>query len=424
MQLYVRASFALLLLIYTILLKWAIGVPIKDVILVGLSCLLLLIYNRQCIDFLKRHTGIYLLLLVLAALGIPLTLVNEPDLGVVGRELLGYIIQPCLIMLCTYVLAVVAGVRFTAGTFVVLTLFSGAFVLLQFAGLDAAWSARHALSALQPEPEHIKELVTEQNRPLGLSYSAIMYSYQLISAYVIGNILYRHGLMRPRTYFIFVVAVVLISVANGTRSLLIGIAVQELLQNAPRLKLKSILALAVVAAVGYVAFEYLEVIGSRVTSVSDASAVGRTMLYRYGFRLAADYPFGIGWGFEPSNLAWLYWDFLSELARADAAFRLELHNAYLNFYMNYGLFGVLAILAAFYLKPRFFLQVLFYFSAYLAHAFFHNDGFFLSDDFNWFAFGILMFMQDRHLARTETISGHQPAITPRVAEPEAMPARV
>jgi hypothetical protein len=320
-------------------------------------------------------------------------------MDVVTRELLGFIVQPCLVVMCTYVLSVVAGLRFTTGVFLGATALSGAFVILQFAGVDAAWSARRALSALQAEPEHIKGLLNDQNRPVGLSFSAIMYSYQLISAYVIGNVLYWHGLMSKRTYAIFVGAVVVVSVANGTRSLLIGIALQELLQNAPHMRLKSLLALAVLGVVGYAGYSYLEAIGSRVASVSDASAVGRTMLYQYGFKLAEDFPFGIGWGFEPAQMAWLYWDFLSELTRADAAFRLELHNAFLNFYMNYGLFGVVAILMAYYLNPRFFNKVLVFFSAYLAHAFFHNDGFFLSDDFNWFAFAIFLFVYDRYRVR-------------------------
>lgn len=396
MALYLRATYLVLVLLYTALFKFSFGVSAKDAVLVGLSGLLFLVYNRQCLEFFNRHAGIYLLFAVLSAIAIPLTLLNGSGMNVVTRELLGYVVQPCLVMMCTYVLSVTVGLRFTVGVFLGATLLSGAVAVLQFVGLDAAWSVRHALSALQPEPEHIKGMITEQNRPMGLSFSAIMYSYQLISAYVIGNILYCHGLMPKRIYVLFVGAVVVISIANGTRSLLIGIALQELLQNPPRMRITTLFALAVLGAVGYAGYSYLDSVGSRVTSVTDASAVGRTMLYQFGFKLAEDYPFGIGWGFEPAEMAWLYWDFISELARADAAFRLELHNAFLNFYMNYGLFGVVAILVAYYLNPGFFAKVLLYFSSYLANAFFHNDGFFLSDDFNWFAFAILLFVCDRY----------------------------
>lgn len=423
MALHLRATYLVLVLFYTILFKFSIGVAAKDAILVGLSGLLFLVYNRQCLEFLNRHAGIYLLFAVLAAIAIPITLLHGSSVDIVGRELLGSVVQPCLVIMCTYVLSVTAGLRFTVGVFLGATALSGVFVVLQYLDFDAAWSARRVLGTLQPQPGHITDLVAGQNRPVGLSFTAIMYSYQLISAYVIGNVLYRHGLMPKKTYVMFVGAVVVISIANGTRSLLIGIALQELLQNPPRMRVSSILGLAVLGVVGFAAYSYLDATGSRVTSVADASAVGRTMLYQFGFRLAGDFPFGIGWGFDPAEMAWVYWDFLSELTRADAAFRLELHNAFLNFYMNYGLFGVVAILVAYYLNPGFFNKVLLYFSSYLAHAFFHNDGFFLTDDFNWFAFAILLFVCDRYGALAGGRRQTQAEVSLPIAVPKAVPGR-
>jgi O-antigen ligase len=183
--------------------------------------------------------------------------------------------------------------------------------------------------------------------------------------------------------------------ANGTRSLLIGIVLHEVVQQLGRASLKSIATLGVLAVVAFVGMDYLASVGSRVTTINDASAVGRWTLYEYGMQLVRDNPFGYGWDFNPGDYAWLYWEQLSDMARAEAAFRLDIHNAFLNFVLLYGIYGVLIVALTALFNPGLFLATAYFSVGYLAHSFFHNDGVFLGDDYFWFAFVIFVYMRDK-----------------------------
>jgi O-antigen ligase len=187
--------------------------------------------------------------------------------------------------------------------------------------------------------------------------------------------------------------------ANGTRSLLAGLFAHEILRQLGSLSMRSAVSLAVIAVGAYVGMDYLASIGSRVATLTDASAVGRWTLYEYGMQLARDNPFGYGWDFNPGDYAWLYWEQLSDMARAEAAFRLEIHNAFLNFVLLYGLYGVLIVGLAALFNPGLFIATIYFSIAYLVHSFFHNDGIFLGDDYFWFAFAILIFVRDTEKAK-------------------------
>ena len=206
--------------------------------------------------------------------------------------------------------------------------------------------------------------------------------------------------MGGRTYAFLVVAMLAMAAANGTRSLLIGIVLHEVLRQLGGASLKSIATLVVLAIGASVGMDYLASIGSRVTTITDASAVGRWTLYEYGMQLARDNPFGYGWDFNPGDYAWLYWEQLSDMARAEAAFRLDIHNAFLNFVLIYGIYGVLIVALTALFNPGLFLATAYFATAYLAHSFFHNDGVFLGDDYFWFAFVIFLYLRDQEKAVT------------------------
>jgi hypothetical protein len=135
---------------------------------------------------------------------------------------------------------------------------------------------------------------------------------------------------------------------------------------------------------------YADAIGSRLVDTADASALGRIALYDFGLRLAADNPFGLGWGFDSAGYAWLYWEHLSDFVNADGVFRLGLHNAYLNFFLVYGLAGTLLAAIVLMYDPRFVFISFLYLFAYIAHAFFHNDGVFIGEYFFWFSFAVIL----------------------------------
>ena len=139
---------------------------------------------------------------------------------------------------------------------------------------------------------------------------------------------------------------------------------------------------------------YLGMLESRVTEFSDASAVGRTVLYYYGLQLAMDNPFGYGWGFHASEFAWLYWEHLAGMPKSDGAFRLEIHNAFINFILIYGLYGLAVLLVTVVLAPRVMLATAIVAVGYFVNAIFHNGGIFMGDNWFWIAFAMVILVWD------------------------------
>jgi hypothetical protein len=394
MPLLLLALFALYLVLNTVFAKVSVVLPVKDFVLVALFGLIFSAYNRQVLEFLRRHLAVVSVFFVFALLGFSLTIISDREVGVATESLLKIIVQPFLILVCTYVLSLVVGIRVTTVLFVGCAGLTGVFAILQFAGLESAWQVRDLLSNLQNETAHIRGMVKSRVRPMGLSLTPIMYSYHIAAAYIAVHFLYRNSLIKRPLYIPLLLALLLMAAANATRSLVLGILLHELIHHLVRFRINAILGSIALGIVGIIAFAYLESIGSRLTSVSDASAIGRFMLYDYGLRLAADYPYGLGWGFDPVEFAWLYWEHLSEMGRAEAAFHLALHNAYLNFFLGYGFYGVAAIAVLVLFRPRTFVALLLFAMAYLVHSFFHNDGLFLGDDYFWFAFAIFLAVRD------------------------------
>jgi len=71
-------------------------------------------------------------------------------------------------------------------------------------------------------------------------------------------------------------------------------------------------------------------------------------------------------------------------------FRLDLHNAFLNFFLVYGLAGTLVVTIVLMYDPRFAFISALYLFAYIVHAFFHNNGLFIGDYFFWFSFAVIL----------------------------------
>lgn len=377
--------------------KLSVGLPLKDVALLGLTGLLFLAYNKQTTAFLNAHSGLALVFCSYAALGFSLSLLNDAEIGPTFESFLRLLVQPFLILLCTYVVASVAGLRFVVVIFLASALITGAFAILQTADIGFGWKMRAILGSLQNEPGHITENVAGGIRPPGLSLTPIMFSYHIATAYITAQFLYRRELITSKAYNILVAALTLMALANETRSLLIGMVVHEFLLRCSRLNLKTFLGLAALALVGAIAMLYLESIDSRITSYDDPSAIGRIVLYYYGLQLAADNPFGYGWEFDAASHAWLYWELISGVGRAEAAFRLEIHNAYLSFFIAYGILGVLILVVCTILEPVAIFSAIGFSIAYLINAFFHNGGILMGEAYVWYGFAIFLFVND-HIA--------------------------
>lgn len=394
MLLYLQALYLLAAFLFTVFIKLSIGLPVKDILMLVLFGLLFIAYNRTVVRFLNCHMSVLVLFAALAITGILVTISNGRPANEVFNSFLSTIVQPFLVLSCTYVLTQLSGIRFTAGVFIGMALLTGVVAILQFAGIHPAWAIRQAIARIQSEPRHIQAIIGAEGRPMGLSLTPIVFSYHIASAYVAASLLHRFGYLRDGLYMALAVALLAAAAANATRSLVIGIILHEIFHRFMKLNLKSLIWLAVIAAVAMTGYSFLQTSSSRVVSFDDASALGRIALYKYGLLLARDNPMGLGWGFDPTELAWLYWENFAGAAKAASVFHLKLHNAFINFFLTYGTLGLLVIAFAFYINMKKFLLVIATFAAYFVHAMFHNNLAFLGDFYFWYAFGLLLYVCD------------------------------
>ena len=126
------------------------------------------------------------------------------------------VIQPFLVFLTSYALCVINGFRFVAFVFLASALFTGFIAILQFFEFSPAWRLYDILSEIQSLPEQF-QLREDINRPKGVSLTPIIFSYHIVSAYLLSNLLYRKGKITPIWYGILFFAFMTMAAANGTR---------------------------------------------------------------------------------------------------------------------------------------------------------------------------------------------------------------
>lgn len=390
MVFYLQTVFVMVVVLYTAFIKATVILPVRGLLSLFLFMLLSLAFRREFVAAFRNHPLTVLTFAALTLVGVVLTLANGRDFGEAFGFALSNLIQPLLILVSTYVLLQLTSVRFVAVVFIGSALITGAVAILQFADIAPAWRLREWLGQIQGSPASLEATVRDRSRPVGLSLTPIIFSYHIASAYILANFLRWREEVSGALYAAVVLAMLVMAVSCGTRSLALAILAHELLTAGLRMRLQTIVWVAALLIAGMAGLVFLEAIGSRVATLDDASAQGRLVLYTYGLRLAADYPFGLGWGFVPGDLAWLYWEHLSGFVNSDGVFRLGIHNGFLNFFLNYGLFGCAVIAAAACIKPRKFVFITVGSTAYIVNAFFHNNGFFLGDYYYWFAFAVFL----------------------------------
>ena len=394
MNLYLKLFFLLVVFLHVALLKLTVVLPVRTIALFAFFGLLFVIHHRQTVDFIKRSPLIFLTLGILAFLGGSLAFLQGEQLFTLAEYFVRNTVQPLLIFLCVFMAIKVLGINFVAKSFLAIAAFSAVVAIFQFAGIDFAWDVRRMFGAIQGDPPDIKEILRRESRPMGIVFTPILFSYHLISAYVIAYLMYRHDLLQPRLYAIFVLITLLASAASGTRSLVLGVLVHEGMQLALRGQLKSYIWLLVMTAVAAGGYLYLETLGSRVVSVEDSSAVSRVVLFKFGVQLFLANPFGFGWGVDPGEHAWLFWEELSHLPKASAVFRLGIHNAFINFLLQYGIFGLATLIVLAVLDLSRAIALFTAFLAYFINAMFHNAGVFVGDLYFWFAFTIFLYLHE------------------------------
>lgn len=390
MRIFLAAIYLCVVLLYTAFTKLSVGLPVRTLVLVLLSVIIFICYFRDSRQFFRQHIEITSAFAALGVIGTILTYWQQGDLVSTLDGLTSNIVQPYLILFSTMMLINIIGLRTVALLSLSGAALSGLVALLQFSNIEIGWRLREIIGEIQHESAEIQNYVASRSRALGLSLSPIVFSYQIMSAYIALSVMYRFGELRRLLYYGSFFLILIAFLANGTRSAILAIIASEMLMQLRSGRLRSFLPVAAIAAIGAAVYLYAEATGSRIAETADVSALGRMVLYDYGLRLAADHPFGLGWNFDPGGYAWLYWEYLSDFVNADGAFRLGLHNAYLNFFLVYGLTGTLVAAIVLMYDPRFVFISFLYLFAYVVHAFFHNNGLFIGDYFFWFSFAVIL----------------------------------
>ena len=148
MLILVQAVFVIFFILHMCFVKLSIGLPIKDLSLLGLFCLLFLGYPRVVVDALSRLRGLIAIFLALGALGLCLTFLKGEGLSGSMEAFPRMVMQPVLVVVCTYTLIVLCGVRFVAAVFIGGALLTGVFAILQFADVGFGWQAREILGKI------------------------------------------------------------------------------------------------------------------------------------------------------------------------------------------------------------------------------------------------------------------------------------
>jgi hypothetical protein len=403
MRLYLKFLFFLIIVAHTALIGFYVVIPVRTILLIGFFGLAFLAYKSVIVQIIRRHHIVTITFFVMLFLGGVLALLDHRAFGDIGEGFVRNGLQPFLVFVVTYTAIELFGLAFVLNCVIWSGILSGLFALLQSIDFPLSWEVRRLIGQIQGDPADIKEILRTQGRPLGLNFTPILLSYHLVASYALANLSYRLGLMSGRTYAVIAVITLLASAASGTRSLLLGVLLHETLQLALRGKIKSILLLGVMGAGVVGGYYYLTQQGSRIVSVDDASAVSRLTLFQFGLRLLMENPFGYGLGMNTADHAWKFFQEFSHLPKASAIFRISIHNAFINFLLQYGLLGGVYMIACaiFNLKLTWFVMVTFF--PYCINAFFHNAGVFVGELYFWFAFApvlyIYTFLRPRAAAR-------------------------
>ena len=406
MNLYLKACFLMVLFLHVALAKFTVAIPVRTIGLFFLTGLLFLLHHKQFLKSFNRSSRVYLVFAAIAFLGGSLGFLHGQSFYVLAENLLRSVIQPAFIFLIVYLAIEIFGLNFVVRWILIFAVVSAVVAILQFMGIGLAWDVRRALGLIQGDPADIRQILRSGSRPMGICFTPIQFSYHLIAGYVLANLLYRQGMMKPWMYAAFTIIALIAAAASGTRSLVLGILVHEGLQLAAVGRFKTYVMLIVGAVLAAGGYYYLQSVGSRVASLQDTSAVSRMALAQFGLHLFIDNPFGFGWGFEPAKLAWLYWEELSHLPKADAVFRIGIHNTFINFLLRYGIFGfcLIAILAL--TNLRISIALFISFLAYFVNGLFHNAGVFVGDMYFWFAFAVFYYLYEpRHATQPVLFSG-------------------
>jgi hypothetical protein len=389
----IRGLFGVTILLSVALVKWNVaGIPVRSMTAV----LLLLVVAAFRLDVIAasiRESWTLLCIIALAALiGTISSAMNSNDPAFVARQLVEIHVQAMVGTIVGVSVRRTCGARTILAAFAVGVGLSALAAVLQFMDIGLASSARRFLNSFQQQEVQKEFFFSSENRPAGLSYTAVLLGTQLCLLFAtiyadrlrtLGEGLFR----RPDAALLLTLPLLAgASIASGNRSPLLGMICFAILYFwfAQRRTAIFLIAIAIAAyPIVLMLPELLRGLGLRVGETEDSSAVGRVVLQVYGLMLFAARPYGYGLAFD-STEHWLgFWAYLKGFDNAQAITWHALHNYYLMVINKYGVPILLVGIFVVRILARYRWAAL-GFVPYLIHICFHNDGPLQGDFFIWY----------------------------------------
>ncbi len=395
-------AIAFLVLFNIALISLAVAsIPLRSILSVLLLGFFAILRPQVLQRAISRHSLIFLLAGILAAVGCFSSFVNGANFAVVFRALLEVHVQAIITLLFATVASELAGPRAAVAAFVGAVGVSAGVAFMQIGGLDFAWSLRETLGGLQGHDLHENSSFLNR-RPMGLSFSPIHLATQACLAFAAyAGLKYWEQKTAAASIIdwrilLAVGALVAVSITCATRSPILGSAIFLTVylamkgeKSAAMLLLASGGALYLAAPIILDAMQGSEI---RAFRVGDNSSTGRLPLVTFGVLLFLDNPLGYGFDFASQDHWNKFWPAIYSMPSAGVIRVAELHNYFLNMLTTYGIGLLLTtpLVALLLWRGRVFIPV---FIPYIAHITFHNSGPFWNDTLFWFVIGSLCAMR-------------------------------
>lgn len=365
------------------------GLPVRS-FLILLTGGLVILRDYTTVFRIGLASRVYLLL---AMIGLVVSLVHDvTPANLANGEL--KLLQSYLLILAAYFVVEQYGLRTLATIVIGIALPSAVIGILQGLDVQFAWQLHDSLMNLQNKElsDDIRAQIDEVLiRPPGLSLYAIPQTYMLLGALTLNLYLLLQQRDDTRIQLLGLLISVLLAggiFASETRSamgaaLLIPALVYLFLFPARVLPIAGLLAL--LGGIAAVLLADKTGLDSRLVSLDDASAAGRSTLYKYGTELFLRQPFGYGFNFDTVNYAVEY--FINERnlfhyePSEKAQYIVPVHNSILNLMHTFGFAGL--ILLGYYvyrLVGRSWYRAVFIVGAFV-NSVFHNAGILSNDLF-------------------------------------------
>lgn len=363
--------------------------------------------------------------LLLAMLGLVVSLANNVTPGNIANGELK-LLQSYLMVLGSFFVVEQFGFR-TLGYLVVGIALPSALVgIMQGLDVQFAWKLQSVLASIQNKEisDEIQSQITEALlRPPGLSLYAIPQTYMLLGALALNLYLVLQNRYSPRFQMVALVVAVMLAggiFASETRSAMGAALLMPALIYLFLFPARVIPAAGLLVLLGGVAFVLLADkagMDSRLVSLDDASAAGRSTLYKYGTELFLQRPFGYGFNFDTVEYAVEYFVNDNNIFHYEpsekAHFIVPVHNSILNLVHTFGFSGVLLLVYYVYkLVGRAWYRAVFILGAFV-NSIFHNAGILSNDLFMDMVIAVMLY----ELYRQNTAASAAAVPVPAVVVP-------